>query len=119
MSSTLHTLKARPFQEQIRIIERLTEQNLDLYEEIRFLLEACSEDSVIRISVSGNRHKVVRVALLAVVAVEIVTIPDQLARKPYEDRLEELCSYFAIDSRDLSVMIQYASQIEGSLVDWV
>ena len=116
MLLTLHTLKARPFQEQIRTIELLTEQNLDLFERIRPLLEDRSEDSVFHLSMSADRHKVVRVALLAVVAADIVTIPDQGARAPYRRRLEELCKHFAIDVRDLAVMVRYASQVESFLM---
>jgi len=61
MLLTLHTLKAKPFQEQIRTIELLTEQNLDLFERIRPLLGNRFEDSIFHISVSTDRHKVVRV----------------------------------------------------------
>jgi hypothetical protein len=115
MLLTLHTLKSKPFQEQIRTMELLTEQNVDLVERIRPLLEDRSEDSVFHMSVSADHHKVVRVALLAVVAADIATIPDQGARAPYRRRLDELCKYFAIDVRDLAVMVQYASQIESFL----
>lgn len=115
MLLTLDTLKAKPFQEQIRTIELLTEQNLDLFERIRPLLEDRSEDSVFHISVSADHHKVVRVALLSVVAAGITTIPDQGAREPYRRKLEKLCNHFAIDVRDIAVMVRYASQIESSL----
>ena len=116
MLLTLRTLKSTPLQEQIRTIELLTEQNLDLFERIRPLLEDRSEDSVFHISVSANRHKVVQVALLAVVAADIATIPDQGAREPYRRKLDELCKHFAIDVRDLALMVRYASQVEGFLV---
>ena len=115
MLLTLHTLKAKPFQEQIRTIELLTEQNVDLFEGIRPLLEDRSEDSIFYISVSADRHKVVRVALLAVVDADIATIPDRGARAPYRRRLDELCKHFAIDDRDLAVTVRYASQIESFL----
>jgi len=115
MLLTLHTLKAKPFQEQIRTIELLTEQNLDLFERIRPLLGNRFEDSIFHISVSADRHKVVRVALLAVMAADIATIPDQGARVPYRRRLDELCKHFAIDIRDIEAMVRYASQIESFL----
>ena len=115
MLLTLHTLKAKPFQEQIRTIELLTEQNMDLFERIRPLLEDRSEDSIFHMSVSADHHKVVRAALLAVVAADIATIPDQATRAPYRRRLDQLCKHFAIDVRDLEVMVRYASQIESSL----
>jgi hypothetical protein len=112
---TLHTLKSKPFQEQIRTIELLTEQNLDLFERIRPLLEDRSEDSIFHISVSADRHKVLRAALLAVVAADIATIPDQVARASYRRTLDELCKHFAVDLKDLAVMVRYASQIESFL----
>jgi len=115
MLLTLQTLKAKPFQEQIRTIELLTEQNMDLFERIRPLLEDRSEDSIFHISVSADRHKVVRVALLAVVDADIATIPDRGARAPYRRRLDELCKHFAIDVRDLTMRARYASQIESLL----
>jgi len=115
MLLTLRTLKAKLFQEQIGTIELLTEQNLDLFKKIRPLLEDRSEDSGFHISVSADRHKVVRAALLAVVAADIATIPDQVARAPYRRRLDELCDHFAIDLKDLTVMVRYASQIESFL----
>jgi hypothetical protein len=115
MLLTLHTLKIKPFQEQIRTIELLTEQNVDLFERIRPLLEDRSEDSVFHMSVSADHHKVVRVALLAVVAADIATIPDQVARAPYRRRLDQLCNHFGIDLEDLAGMGRYASQIEGFL----
>jgi hypothetical protein len=117
MSLALHTLKSKPFQEQVRTIELLTEKNLDLFERIRYLLEDRSEDSVFQVSVSTDRCKIVRVALLAVVAADIITIPDQFAREPYRHNLDELCSHFAIDDRDLEVMIQYVSHIEDFLAN--
>lgn len=115
MLLTLQTLKAEPFQEQIRTIERLTEQNLDLFEKIRPLLEDRSEDSIFHISISTDCYKVVRVALLAVVAADITTIPEQGAHEPYRRKLEELCRHFAIDAEDIQVMVRYTSQIEGFL----
>jgi len=111
----LQTLKAKPFQEQVRTIELLTEQNLDLFERIRPLLEDRSEDSILQISISTDRHKVVQVALLAVVAADITTIPDQGVREPYRRKLDELCRHFAIDPEDLRLIVRYASQIEGFL----
>jgi len=116
MLLTLRTLKAKPFQEQIRTIERLTEQNLDLFGKIRPLLEDRSEDSIFHISISTDCYKVVRVALLAVVDADIATIPDRGARAPYRRRLDELCKHFAIHVRDLAVMVRYASEIESFLV---
>jgi|GEM_PF-6585486 len=116
MLLTLHILKAKPFQEQVRTIERLAEQNLDLFERIRPLLEDRSEDSIFHISVSADRHKVMQVALLAIVAADIAVILNQGARAPYRRRLDELCKHFAIDVRDLAVMVRYASEIESFLV---
>lgn len=115
MLLTLQTLKAKPFQEQIRTIELLTEQNLDLFERIRPLAEGRSEDSVFQTRISGDRQKVVRVALLAVVAADITTIPDQGAREPYHRKLDDLCNHFAIDIRDVTNMTQYTSEIESFL----
>ena len=115
MLLTLQTLKAKPFQEQIRTIELLTEQNLDLFERIRPLAEGRSEDSVFQTRISGDRHKVVRIALLAVVAADITTIPDQDAREPYRRKLDDLCNHFAIDIRDVTNMTQYTSEIESFL----
>ena len=115
MLLTLQTLKAKPFQEQIRTIELLTEQNLDLFERIRPLAEGRSESSVFQVSISADRHKVVRIALLAVVAADITTIPDQGAREPYRRKLDDLCNYFAIDIRDVTNMTQYTSEIESFL----
>jgi hypothetical protein len=111
----LHTLKARPFEEQIHTIEQLTEHNLDLYEEIRSLLETHSENSVIHLFVSTDRCKVIQVALLAIVAVDITTIPDQLTRSPFSYDLDRLCAHFAIDAKDLSLMVRHASDIENLL----
>jgi len=111
----LQTLKSKPFQEQICTIDRLTELNLDLFERVRPLFEDHSEDSIFHMSVSADRHKVVRVALLAVVDADIATIPDRGARAPYRRRLDELCKHFAIDDRDLAVTVRYASQIESFL----
>lgn len=115
MLLTLHTLKAKLLQEQIRVIELLTEQNLDLFDRIHSLLEDRSEDSILHISVSADRYRVVRVALLAFVTADITTIPDQGAREPYHRKLDELCRHFAIDTEDLRLMVRYASQIEGFL----
>jgi len=115
MLLTLHTLKAKPFQEQVRTIELLTKQNVDLFERIRPLLEDRAEDSVFHISISADGHKVVRVALLAVVDADIATIPDRGARAPYRRRLDQLCNHFGIDLKDLAVMVRYASQIESFL----
>lgn len=115
MLLTLQTLKAKPFQEQIRTIELLTEQNLDLFERIRPLAEGRSEDSVFQTRISGDRHKVVRIALLAVVAADITTIPDQDAREPYRRKLDDLCNHFAIDIRDVTNMTQYTTEIESFL----
>jgi len=111
----LQTLKSKPCQEQICTIDRLTELNLDLFERVRPLFEDRSEDSIFHRSVSADRHKVVRVALLAVVAADIATIPDQGARKPYRRKLDQLCNHFGIDLKDLAVMVRYASQIESFL----
>jgi len=49
MLLTLHTLKSKPFQEQVRTIELLTKQNVDLFERLRPLLEDRSEDSIFHI----------------------------------------------------------------------
>ena len=116
MLLTLHTLKSKPFQEQVRTIELLTKQNVDLFERLRPLLEDRSEDSILHISVSAHHHKVVRVALLAVVAADIAVILNQGAREPYRRKLDQLCKHFGIDVRDLAVTVRYASRIESFLV---
>lgn len=115
MLLTLQTLKAKPFQQQIRTIELLTQQNLDLFERIRALLEERSENSIFHISISADREKVVRVALLALVAVDIATIPAQGARETYRRRLDELCNHFAIDVKDVTDVSDHASQLQGFL----
>jgi hypothetical protein len=113
--SLLRTLKARPFEEQIQMIEQLTEHSLDLYEEIRSLLETHSENRIIHLFVSTDRHKVVQVALLAIVAADLTTIPDQLTRSPFHYDRDRLCAHYAIDAKDLSLMVRHASHIENLL----
>jgi len=117
MLLTLQTLKAKPLEEQIRTVELLTERNLDLFERVRTLLESSSPDSVFHTSIAADRHKVVRIALLAIVAADIATVPDQSSRAPYRRSLEKLCSHFGIDIADLAVMARYTSQIENFLAD--
>lgn len=114
---TLQTLKSKPVEEQVRTIEELTDRNLSLYERIRPLLEDRARDSILQISVSNDRREVVRIALIAVTAADIATIPDQVARAPYRRRLDRLCRHFAIDTKDLADMVRHAAKIEGFLTD--
>lgn len=116
MLSALYTLKSKPFQEQIRTIELLTAQNLDLFERIRSWSEDHAEDRIFHTSISDHPRQVVRAALLAVVAADIASVPDHGAREPYRRQLDRLCNHFAINSADLTTMVRYASQIEDFLV---
>jgi hypothetical protein len=113
--SSIAGLKARPFEEQVRIIELLAKRNVHLFEEIQSLFEIRSEDRVFQILVSDDRLKMLQTALLAVVAADIVTIPDKRAREPYRWRLEKLCDHFGIDERDVTKMLRHASFIENLL----
>ena len=114
---TLRTLKAKCLREQIETIERLAERNLDLAEKMRALFEARSESSIFHVSLVLDSRKIVQVALLAVVADDIATLPNQGIRKPYHSRLDQLCLHFGIDPSDLSMMIRHASYIESLVAE--
>ena len=115
MLLTLQTLTSKPLQEQIDIIELLSTQCPDLYEVVYSLITNRSAISIFTLSLSGDRVKVIRVALLSLVAGDITTIPDQAIRGPYQNHLDELCRHFAIEPRDLDVMIRFAEHVRGFL----
>jgi len=113
----LSTLKAKCLQEQIETIERLAERSLDLAEKMRALFEVRSESSIFRVSLVPDSQKIVQAALLAVVAADIATLPNQGIREPYYSRLDQLCLHFGIDPSDLSMMIRHASYIESLVAE--
>lgn len=113
MLLTLQTLKSKPLEEQVRVLERLTELNLDLYESISLLLEDRSEESIFRVSVSADRRKVVLVALLTIVAADIAAIPGEPVRRGYRENLVMLCRHLSVEFQDLVRMQCYAASIES------
>lgn len=115
MLLTLTTLKSRPFEEQVDTIELVTAENLDLFDRLKLLLRGGSDDRVLQVTLSNDREKVVRVALLAVMAADIVSLPDARRRAPYEVRLMELCQHFDVDYRDVVIMVGHGRAIEKML----
>jgi hypothetical protein len=117
MLFTLQTLKAKSFQDQVHAIELLAKRNLDLFEKIRSLVEDYPPGSIFQIYLLADSLKTVQIALMAVIADDITTIPDQDAREPYRRRLEQLCTHFGVEARDLEIMLHYTPFIKDFLKD--
>ena len=111
----LQTLKREPLAEQARTIELLAEQNLDVFDEVESLLASASDDSIFWMRVSEDREKVVRAALLAVLAADIATIPEWSSRAPYGKRLERLCQHFGVAYDDVVALVAHTTALERML----
>lgn len=108
---TLRTLKSKSIQEQVRAVNDLAKQNLDLYDAIESLFTARSEDSMFQFVVSGDRHRVVCAALLAVVAADITIVPHEPARQRHQNRLKEVCKHLSIDYNDIRIILPWVARI--------
>ena len=111
----LQTLKLEPHREQVRCIELLVEQNLDLFDDLQLLLRGERDDSISEVALSTDRAKVVRVALLGVIAADIATVPDAHSRGVYIERLTAVCQHFDVDYKDVAAIVAHAGAIEEIL----
>ena len=116
MLLTLETLKSRTLSDQAETIAALAGRNLDLYEHLQPLLSQDSEDSIYRVAVSPDQDKVVRLALLAVVAADIASVPDSPTRRTYLRRLCKLCRHLAVEYNDVVALQRHVAQIQDMLL---
>jgi len=111
----LQALKHEPLAEQVRTIELLAQQNLDLFDEVERLVASGSDDSIFCVHVSEDREKVVLAALLAVLAADIATIPGGPSRTRHMGRLKEMCRLFDLEYEDVVSLAANASALETAL----
>lgn len=111
----LQTLKGKDLAEQVRTIEVLARQNLDLFDEVKPLLG--SEPDAVVASTRGiaDRQAVVRAALLAVVASDITNIPDGHTRARHVERLRRLCRRLGVRYEQVVTLAGQASALETAL----
>lgn len=115
MVGTLRTLKARPLQEQVETIEALAERNLALFDAVKSEICPRPEHSVVRVSLVTDKTRVVRAALLAVMAADIGTIPDGRRRTAYLQRLEQICERLGVAYADVVTLARHTSALEEML----
>jgi len=114
MTNALITLKAKPLEMQIEIIESLSKQNFELGDKVRQLIEHEFRLSIFEVKVKDT-FRLATVALLAIVGADITTIPAQPAREPYQHTFKKLCEHFKVDLADVLLVSRYVSQIEKML----
>jgi hypothetical protein len=115
MTNALVTLKGKPLEMQIEIIETLSKQNREVGDKVRQLIEYEFRSSIFEVKVKDT-FKLAIAALLAIAGADITTVPAEPARKPYQRTFEKLCEYFEVELKDVLLMSRYVSKIEEEIL---
>lgn len=100
----LSTLKGKPIEQQIKVVEVLSDNNSFFALPIREAIRKNLHNSLFDINISSDDIKVVRIALLITLLSDISTIPSMVVRKPYMDNFIELCNHFEVVISDVTLM---------------
>jgi hypothetical protein len=105
-------LKSKAISEQIAVVESLSQELLDEYTRIQSVLEDTIGGVVLRVTFTGERVQLVQLAILALVAADIATVPVQATRSAYYRRLHETAGHFGIEKQDLDLMLTPSTVIQ-------
>ena len=116
MMDILTDIEAKPLVDRIRSVETLVGRSLPAYADVRRIIEDRPARSILTITVSQDRRRVMTAALLAVLVADRASIPEKSARDAQLQPVYDLCHHFEIDVRDVIDLCHYASQFEAILM---
>lgn len=112
ISLHLHTLKSENTDVQTRTIAILSQTHLHLYNEIITLIQTKISGDLLRLDFFGTPDQLVQLAMLTIVAADILTIPDHDSQISYHDTLHNTLSHFGLSETDVCLMISISSRLE-------
>lgn len=111
----LQTLKSEPLAQQVCTIEQLAEHNLDVFDDVERIAPRPAQERIFRTYLSNDREKVVRTALVAVLAADVATLPGGPSRGRHVKRLKELSDRLAVSYEEVVFLAGHASALESLL----
>lgn len=113
----LKTLKVHDKKTQIAEIDRLSIRFQNLAVAIYALIEKSFNGKLFVVHFLGDKIQLVRLALLAIVATDMTSIPDRESRERYFEKLDALGDHFGISRKDILLVMSLVSAFEELFQD--